>query len=164
MRKEVHFEKTKTQNGHDHPCEFVSSWASSRHLVLETQLCRDDVIGRYKAYLNFFLLIWNRLGHPVFPFIKGLNLLLPPHDIKKVGHRKKDSSRSILVRGVSEGGAGGHLRPCWWWCQSCQFLTIESFKSFLKKSIVFLRAMAYSIVSCLVIMEYGWNSTIFGLT
>ena len=54
MRKEVHFEKTKTQNGHDHPCEFVSSWASSRHLVLETQLCRDDVIGRYKAYLNFF--------------------------------------------------------------------------------------------------------------
>ena len=54
MRKEVHFEKTKTQNGHDHPCEFVSSWASSRHLVLETQLCRDDVIGRYMAYLTIF--------------------------------------------------------------------------------------------------------------
>ena len=59
MRKEVHFEKTKTQNGHDHPCEFVSSWASSRHLVLETQLCRDDVIGRCMVYLKILKFIYS---------------------------------------------------------------------------------------------------------
>ena len=54
-----------------------------------------------------------------------------------------------------KGGQGGTYAPAGGDASPANFLTIESFKSFLKKSIVFLRAMAYSIVSYLVIMEYG---------